>query len=484
MKNLDEILNELGKEQKSDLTSLEKRRIYTNTMDKIHKEIKSGSPEQKKKHHWKKTTKILAAAAATFCVVCTLSITAVAAFGLDNNIRNYFHVQDKTSEKQIHNLVTEENAASTSHGVTLSLSQVIGDKTRFLAVVKASGLPNEVNNTLEFENSNIAVSGTNPKLLGSTLDTKMGGIEKNKTTFSILASNLNEQGEPIDINGKEITLTLSNLGYKNNNGKFVSLVKGKWKLNWELHTKAHERVIPVNKSISVMDSQATWEDISITPLSLTVHFKVTKQGKEHFSETEWNTYEKSNRVIIDFTDGSCIDSRFVDDLDDEWQGTSGTSYKTIGFNKFIQEKDIASVTFGSKKWDITKLKNPVNRVCITSKAANCSIALPSTIQSMISTKEYYNKKNTDFNCKENYTIFWATKNNVKMPLFTIHKLNTSLSSKELEKMNPMMTFIDIHNNCTYALEYGEIQSEEQMKEFADIMNHDIANILPFFEFTK
>ena len=69
-----------------------------------------------------------------------------------------------------------------------------------------------------------------------------------------------------------------------------------------------------------------------------------------------------------------------------------------------------------------------------------------------------------------------------MPLFTIHRLKGSFSRSKMEDLNPMMTYIGSHNGYTYTIDYGECQTEAQIREFADMMNKYISNILPFFEY--
>lgn len=54
---------------------------------------------------------------------------------------------------------------------------------------------------------------------------------------------------------------------------------------------------------------------------------------------------------------------------------------------------------------------------------------------------YNDIKNIDENGNENYTIFWAEKNQTKMPFFTIHRLNKLYTKNTLEKKNPMMIYI-------------------------------------------
>ena len=61
-------------------------------------------------------------------------------------------------------------------------------------------------------------------------------------------------------------------------------------------------------------------------------------------------------------------------------------------------------------------------------------------------------------------------------------VNGVFSEADLEGKNPMMTYIGYHGGDTYTIEYGEIQDEAQQKEFADILNTYISNILPFFEY--
>ena len=53
-----------------------------------------------------------------------------------------------------------------------------------------------------------------------------------------------------------------------------------------------------------------------------------------------------------------------------------------------------------------------------------------------------------------------------------------------EKKNDMMTYVDSRNGFTYTIEYGEIQDEKQAKEFTDILNTYISNVLPYFEIIR
>lgn len=283
---------------------------------------------------------------------------------------------------------------------------------------------------------------------------------------------------------KSVAFTLKNIGYRDAKGKFKVVKKGKWKLDWTFKTEADVTTKEVNKNISLLDAKATWKDIRISPLSVTVDFQITKSGKAHMSFKEWNKLEKTQRVVVQFADGTREDSRFCDDVNEEWGDEKTSGYRRIGFRKVIEPKDIVSVTFG----DQTVVLNPnvklEQRTKLRSKAANCTVALPQNVAKLITVKEKKNVKNADFKKKESYAMFMAKKNGVKMPFFTIHKIKGEYSPEQVEKKNDTMTYIDSRDGDTYTIEYGEIMDEKQAKEFKDILNTYISNVLPYFEIIR
>ncbi len=98
---------------------------------------------------------------------------------------------------------------------------------------------------------------------------------------------------------------------------------------------------------------------------------------------EWNKLEKTQRVVVQFADGTREDSRFCDDVNEEWGDEKTSGYRRIGFRKVIEPKDIVSVTFG----DQTVVLNPnvklEQRTKLRSKAANCTVALPKMLQNLL-----------------------------------------------------------------------------------------------------
>ena len=488
MRDLENMLQGLGEENKkaeqegSEMTELEKKRILAKTMEKIEQE-KVSENVQKKTNRWKMAGKVAAAALAVV-LVGTAGTKAAAALGLDSSIRNFFGIQTQEETKNAEKLISTPQATAADNGTTISTSQVIGDHTRLYAVLKAKNLP-DVPGELEFQDVSLSVKGDKGETYDYTFaEPKISGVDGDTTTFTLLVSGINKDGNDVDINGKNIEMTLKNAGYKNAKGKFVTVKKGSWNLNWTFHTEADVTTKEVNKNISLLDAKATWKDIRISPLSVTVDFQITKSGKAHMSFEEWNKLEKTQRVVVQFADGTREDSRFCDDVNEEWGDEKTSGYRRIGFRKVIEPKDIVSVTFGGQTVVLNPNVKLEQRTKLRSKAANCTVALPQNVAKLITVKEKKNVKNADFKKKESYAMFMAKKNGVKMPFFTIHKIKGEYSPEQVEKKNDMMTYVDSRDGFTYTIEYGEIQDEKQAKEFTDILNTYISNVLPYFEIIR
>lgn len=474
------------KKGENDLTELEVKRIYNRTMEKIEEERgKEKTEEQSGKHgsFFKKYSKIVAAAAIAG-TVCLAGATAVASLRLDQSIKNFFFINDKAEEKKAEKLLSEVNKKSKNNGIEISVSQVLSDTSRCYAVLKAKDIPDDISGQMTFEETEVTVKDKKGKEYFCTVqEPEMGPVNENTTTFGLLISGVNDNGDDVDITGKQMKLTLKNIGYKEN-GEFVPMIKGNWTLDWTVKNAAEKDTISVNKKIPLLNSKAFWKDIVISPLSLTVHYYVTEQGSTHMSEAEYEKCEDTERLTIQFLDGTRIDSRFADDVNMAWGTKEELGFKSIGFEKIVDTSQIESITFGKKTIVINENKNTVKRFPVIGKAANCKVMLPKEVSSILSTEEVYEAKNQDFNCKEKYTIFWAKKNGAKMPFFTIHRLKGTFTEADLEEHGDMMTYIGYHEGYTYTVEYGEIVEEAQAKEFVDLLNNYISNLLPYLEYVK
>ena len=73
---------------------------------------------------------------------------------------------------------------------------------------------------------------------------------------------------------------------------------------------------------------------------------------------------------------------------------------------------------------------------------------------------------------------------VKITIFVIHRIKGMIAEDELNKKIPTMDYIGYYEGYTYGMEYGEIQNKDQKREFADIFNKDIKNLIFYFEYVR
>lgn len=385
-------------------------------------------------------------------------------------------------EQRAQTMVATSNAKSSDQGVTLNISQTIGDTSRFYVVFTAKNVP-KTTKELGFKERKLQVGGKNG--YSYTMDGPKQATVNGKTIkYTMLVSGINKDGESINVNGKTVQLKLKELGYRNQKGKFVTVAKGSWKLKWKFTTKAKTKKIAVNKNIKVMDFKCKWKDIEITPLSLTVHSFVTKQGRGHFSEAEWQKYEKSQRVTVTFTDGSKIDSRFLDDVNESWGDKKHLGFKTLGFKNIVDINDVASVTYGNQTVKLQKVKNNVKREKRVCKPMKFCITLPKDLSRITKMQVKKNVWNQDIKKKEIYAVFTSKKHGVKMTIFAIHRIKGMIPEDEMSKKIPTMDYIGYYGGYTYGIQYGEIQNKDQKREFADIFNKDIKNLIFYFEYVR
>ena len=131
-------------------------------------------------------------------------------------------------EQRAQTMVATSNAKSSDQGVTLNISQTIGDTSRFYVVFTAKNVP-KTTKELGFKERKLQVGGKNG--YSYTMDGPKQATVNGKTIkYTMLVSGINKDGESINVNGKTVQLKLKELGYRNQKGKFVTVAKGSWKL--------------------------------------------------------------------------------------------------------------------------------------------------------------------------------------------------------------------------------------------------------------
>ena len=463
------------------MTREEKERILAKTMEKIGKmEAESKRTYDTKDNKVIKlwSGRLTKAVAATLGVALLVGGTAAATMKLNPAINNYFRISDAEQEETAKKMTSIAEAKAEDKGVTMSVKQVIGDNTGFFAVMEAKGLK-ENDDELNFRDLSFTVDGVSSDKLTYTTDVKMQGIDGNTTTFLVAVRYDEQNRNETDFSGKYVTLSLKDVGSYDKNLNFKMLQKGKWKLRWKLDIKEKSIVKKPEMAMKLFDSEVVWNRLKLTPMSVTVNFDVKKQGKKYFSQSEWEKYDGTDRIVVKFLDGRRIDSRFENDIQNNWG-----SNIVMGFKEIIDMDEVESISFNGHE---VKLKNNKNEVSYKKYMTNANFSLDilSDIAKYINIEEEDNKTNSDLRCKQDIVSFIGNKEGIKQPLFTIYRLKTDkVDLVGSDEGDPDMKFIGQRGGYVYAIKYSEPETEKAGEVFADIMNEQIPYVLAGFEYIK
>ena len=510
MKDFEKMLENMDEEKgivesSEDLNELEQRRIWERTMEKIHileqyKNQKEDSilslfegtkqdemhlddfeeeREERNNMRGKKVrrfSKGFVGVAAAVGIMALAGGTALASAHISDFFKSVLDIHDEESQKKVVNMIANTSAEDTNAGVTVKVDQIIGDNAGFYAILRVKNAPAYIGETV-FGESTIKVDGISEKQSISWTEPTEGGYSQNEDTedtcYTLKVSTEN-------IRGKKIHLGLKNIGYNDEEGNFHALKKGNWNLDWTLDYKDESKTIAVNKDIDLMTSKAVWKSLVISPLSVAVKCDIIKQGAAEFSsEEEAEKHEGTDRLVVNFMDGTRLDSRFAEDA-----YSNDFDFCSLKFDKVMKLSDIESVSFCGKTVVLNENKNPIERTRYTSKVGNFTLDLPKKLDGILTMKEEENVHDKDFNCNSHRVTFTGKKNGCTMNLFTIYRLKGMYADADLERCNPFMKYIGYRGGYTYAILISEITDEKELENFADILNEDIATCLPFFEYLK
>lgn len=418
-------------------------------------------------------------AVASLAAVVVLGGSAFAAVKLNPSIKNHFHIENEAQESAAGKLTSSVDSKATCNGITTKITQVIADQNGFIADVELTGLPEDIT-TIAFEDINLKFAGVDEDDLTYYTDIEMGGISDNVAHF-LINMKYNLGNKDINIDGRNLTLTLKNLGSCDGDiTTFKTIKDGSWKMGWDIVINDQTARADVNKEMDLLGSKILWKDYELSPLSLKVNFDVTKQGPEHLSGADWLKYDGTDRVVVQLTNGKKIDSRFCDDVQKNW----GDNY-VLSFKEIINPQEVANITFGNQTIKLKSLDEEEKTQKFVSHEGMFSLTLPESFGKYLTMKETSNTNNKEIGCKDDVVYFIAHKDGVKKALFSIHRLHTD----EIDKIgsddgDPFMRLFAQHGDTQYAIKFCELVSEEEMNTYADLLNEFDSSILPGFEYLQ
>lgn len=470
--------NDLGCEG-TQLETDEKKRIYNLAMSEIEKETRertsqetetksqgrnfgeqeagkktSGRGIEKKgrmiKHHT--VLVVLAAVLAFGLVACAV------AYHYSDAFRTYFGSAGDDVKISGTVLLAEESF----EGVTVRAKEVVGDSYGCYIYYQIEVKDIEDWQLPEAEEVSIELPATSY----TVLDPAQGAVNGNTADF-IIGVRTSE-----NLQGMKCKFTLSNPGYYDASDRFVPFCEHDFSLSFDLNYEDVPTEIDVNKEISIYGGKATFDKISISPLSVTVFLTETEQFKREASELPEGE-SVNDQLTVRFMDGSIRDSYC---LADDYDIFDDTTVISMGFHKMVSLDDIENITFAGVTVPITENKNPVEDITYENQKLGICIDMPQPLYDLIKPADV--RMTTDEEGQDGaYAIdFVGEKDGVSMLLFTVYRLDGEITQDELEDMNPFMTLLASDENYTYTILYGEIVTQEQLDIFADIMNQYTANV--------
>lgn len=373
-KDLNEIHRYISDNEKMD--DKEKSEIFNLVMKKIEKEKQE--EQTKCKRNLKKNfggedkiTKVVVAALIAVVIGGTVTVGAKTVF-MRTPIAKYFNIgsendaaqkekMEKTTGKMLQNL----NISDKQKGITVSVNQIFGDDYACYLSMNVTGFQNNKKTDV------LSGRGT------------FGEVNVDVPDRSIIQTSIHDEGMDEDnsknylliigcekMKGSHVKLQLKDFGYYNDKDEFLPVIKGTWNLDFDLTYSTNPEKYTVNKEINIYGAKAVWNDVTFTPISVSVSLTMKEKN-----DAELPTGVKPNdELCVNFADGSSISSYDVDD-DAIYDDTTNIS---ISFSEIKNLEDIVSVTFAGETYTIQPkkcLKNHSNN----QSTSFCSIFRPNKV---------------------------------------------------------------------------------------------------------
>lgn len=495
MKDLDKMLSDMGKDSDikeggNMMTSEEKQRILTRTMEKIGKieaesNIAATDGNIKVKFMSRRFTRAVAAALG---VTLLVGGTAAATLKLNPAISSYFGINGGTQEKQATEMVSDAQATAKSGDVEVSMGQVMAYESGFYAVIDVKGLKKS-SEKLFFNNYDFSVKNHKVDEGGISLGVCKNWFEGDTAKFLISVSYDDDWKKGESLSGKEVTFTLKDIGYYDydNDCEFITICKGEWELKWKLEVNSKSIVKNINVPMNLNCSDVVWNKFELTPLSLTTYFKIEKYREFEGTKDEYERQvEGKDRLVVKYIDGRKIDSRFVGyGAEQDYHVLESNGYYKIDFKEIVDLDKVESVSFNGHEFILKENKNEPSYKRFTTNA-NFTLDVLSDTAKYLKTEEKDGAYNKDIGCRQDTVTFYGEKDGIKQELFTIYRLHTTDLTQIEDNVDVGMECVGFSDckrgGCTYMIKYNEVKDKKAIETFSDIINNQLPYILAGFEY--
>ncbi|MBR0598006.1 DUF4179 domain-containing protein [Sinanaerobacter chloroacetimidivorans] len=194
-------------------------------------------------------------------------------YQLDEKFLSYLGTRGDEQTKVLNSSGVPIHKQVTNNGLTIDVKEIIGDQYSFYVLFDVIAPEGMILNREQyrFDLERLFVEGANS--MGWSFDQLPDGNTKDNKISLVLSANVNE-----DLIGKPASLTFENFttyhwDEETQDGTWLPLVDGQWKVDFTLDYKDLSQTITVGKDVDIFKGKSTFESISISPLSATVSVK-------------------------------------------------------------------------------------------------------------------------------------------------------------------------------------------------------------------
>ena len=308
------------------LNNDENQRILNMTMSKITAD---------KNKSFGKRKLIVAVLIATMMIGTVAMANEYIESNLDNSFLNFFGI-DK-NDTYLDTAVEDINKTVSNNGLDLTVTQTLGDSHTLYILIDITTPKNiKIPKYSTFDEYDIYLD--NRGSAGWSME-ELEDDNPNDNKYRYLVSYNTES----NLNDDKLTLDFKDFGYySEKDNEFITLIKGNWKLSWDLKYKNLSKKFRVNRFVKENNYKSIITSIEISPISISVNL---------FGDS----YDNFVISSITMKDGTTYNTDFSQSSEQDYLFLSGSastslfkSYNSFNFSRIIDIDEVESVTIGNE----------------------------------------------------------------------------------------------------------------------------------------
>lgn len=314
-----------------------------------------------KKHMSKKARVLLVAAA--IIVIGSATVSAASLFKWNQQVAKTFEANEELQNDLILKGVTEQKTASvTDNGLTINLIQTLQDKDYiYIALEVTAPKYIKLGDTNLFEENIISFDGTG--VYEATSSTSSGFVAQKEgeiLTNTRMYVYWIHKAPGIDLNGKNITLSLKNLQADARKLDMYTILEGNWDLSWIMNYNDSTKYYELNRNYNLSGYDVFVDRVEVSPLSMTIYYKYADiknmEKAEGVNFDQLDTLKPIQLFGLKNKNGTTI-QMWGNGGGEGLDKKTGEYFYTTLFEKVVNVDDLEGILLGKASSEISLIKS-------------------------------------------------------------------------------------------------------------------------------